>query len=486
MNRSTGNRIMIARILILLLALGCHGVSVSAQRLNVLFVSIDDLNDWVGVFGGHPQARTPNLDRFAANGGLVMMNAYAPSTVCGPSRSALLTGAHAHRTGVYGNRNNIRNAPAARDLTTLPEYFSEHGYHTLTMGKIFHSHPMPGGQERDNGQWAFEEYHRWLPGVGPESSERPVHGVQPLPEETGYHRMAFDWGPTKGNDESLTRDHRTATWAADQLNARDFDGRPFFMAVGFTQPHLQWYVPQKYFDLFPLDEVQLPPTRADDRDDIVHGDGRPIYWECTTWARMEKYQKHREAVRAYLAAVAFVDECVGVLLDGLEASPYADNTVVMLWSDHGWHLGEKQRYGKTLLWQESCRVPLMVKVPGVTPSNTKSFGVVNLIDLYPTLVELCGLSPNPENDGRSFAPLLHDPEMAWDEPTLTTWLFGNHRIYDGRYSYIAFRGGEELYDHAEDPMEWVNQARNPEFAEIKSRLKSHLPEHHEPESPRHP
>ncbi|MEO0514388.1 MAG: sulfatase [Planctomycetota bacterium] len=450
----------------------------------MLFVSIDDLNDWVGVFGGNPQVKTPNLDRFAANGGLVMANAHSPSTVCGPSRSALLTGACPHRTGVYRNDQNLKNAPQAKELVTLPEYFSQHGYHTLSMGKIYHSHPIPGRSERDNGQWAWDEWHKWLGGVGPIADERPVHGIPNLPEEKGYHRIAFDWGPTKGNDQTKTRDHRAASWGAEQLNTRDFADKPFFMAIGFTQPHLQWYVPQKYFDLYPLDEVVLPKTLADDRDDIVDDNGRPLYHKSTTWARMEAFDKHKEAVRAYMAAITFVDECVGVLLDGLANSPHAENTIVMLWSDHGWHLGEKQRYGKTLLWQESCRVPLMVKVPGVTSGFQRSEGLVNLIDMYPTLVELCGLPPNPQNDGRSFAALVHQPDLEWNEPTLTTYGYGNHRIYDGRFSFITYRGGEELYDHQADPMEWVNQAHNPEFVEVKNRLKAYLPPANEPEAPR--
>jgi arylsulfatase A-like enzyme len=181
-----------------------------------------------------------------------------------------------------------------------------------------------------------------------------------------------------------------------------------------------------------------------------------------------------------------VDDCIGVLLDGLATSQYADNTIVILWSDHGWHLGEKQKYGKTQLWQESCRVPLMVKVPGVTPKSKKSMGVVNLIDMYPTLLDLCGLPENPENEGRSFADLIRNPDMDWSEPTLSDYGYGGHRIYDGRYSYIVYSSNEteELYDHQADPMEWYNLVSNPEYAAIKARLKSYVPSEREPESPR--
>jgi arylsulfatase A-like enzyme len=314
------------------------------ERPNVLFVAIDDLNDWVGCFGGNPQVKTPNLDRFFASGGMVMYDAHAPATVCCPSRSALLTGVHCHRTGVY--------------------------------------------------------------------------------------------------------------------------------------------VPQKYFDMYPLDEVVLPKTLAGDLDDIVDARGRPIHRPHASWLRAEKYGRHKEAVQAYLATITFVDDCMGVLLDGLAKSKYADNTIVMIWGDHGWHLGEKQKYGKTQLWQESCRVPLMVKVPGVTPPNKRCMGVVNLIDMYPTLVELCGLPANPKNDGRSFAQLLHNHDMQWNRPTLTTSNRGNHRIYDGRYSYSIYRGAEELYDNQQDPMQWTNLAHNAEYADVIARLKTYLPSTNEPESPR--
>ncbi|RMD84812.1 MAG: iduronate sulfatase [Lentisphaerae bacterium] len=459
---------------------------VDTKNMNVLFIAIDDLNDWVGCFGGNPQVKTPNFDKFHANGGMVMADAHAPSTVCCPSRTALLTGVHCYKTGVYGNKNKLKRDPKAKDLVTLPEYFSKHGYYTLSMGKIFHKHPVPGQKELDSGQWAFDEWHKTFPGVGPASKKRPVCGVPNLPEEKGYHRIGFDWGPTKVNDEKQMKDYKTAVWAAEQLNSRDFGGKPFFMAIGFSKPHLPWYVPQKYFDMYPLDSIKLPKTLADDLDDIVDKNGKPIFRKSTTWLRMEKYGKHKEAVRAYLATISFVDDCLGVLLDGLARSKYADNTIVVIWGDHGWHLGEKQHYGKCTLWQESCRVPLMIKVPGLTPKNKKCYGVVNLIDLYPTLVDLCGLPKNPKNDGRSFAELIRNPDMEWRYPTLTTYQRGNHRIYDGRYSYIVYskKGGEELYDHKTDPMEWRNLANNPEYAAIKERLKKYVPKTNEPEAPR--
>ncbi len=480
--------LILAKVLLSILFTGL--AHAAPAKPNVLFIAIDDLNDWVGCFGGNPQVKTPNLDRFAADGGMVMMNAYAPATVCCPSRSALLTGVHAHKTGVYGNKNNLKNAPKAEGLLTLPEYFSQNGYHSLSMGKIFHRHPLPGdagNTKSDQGQWAFDEYHRTLGGIGPASKQRPVNNLPNLPnEKPSYHYHAFDWGPTALNDETEMLDYKTASWAAEQLTTRDFDGKPFFMAVGISKPHLTWYVPQKYFDMYPLDEIMLPKTLATDLDDVLDRNGKPVYAPTASWLRAEKYGRHKEAVQAYLATITFVDDCIGVLLGGLAQSRYADNTIVMLWGDHGWFLSEKKRYGKTQLWQESCRVPLMVKVPGVTPKSKQCDGVVNLIDMYPTTVELCGLPENPVLDGRSFAPLLRNPDMAWNHPTLTNGCRpGFYRVYDGRYSYIIeqSRGAEELYDHRRDPMEWTNLAGQAEYAVTKTRLRASVPRIEEPKAP---
>ena len=470
----------------------CLGLCVSAvakpaaERSNVLFIAIDDLNDWIGCFGGNPQVQTPHLDRFNASGGMVMFDAHSSSTVCGPSRSSLLTGKYPHTTGVYGNKNNLRKAEKTKDLLTLPQYFSAHGYHTLSRGKIFHKHSSGNKKNRDSldhGQWAFDEWVHERGGVAPEGKQFPLNGLPPSKGDRSYHSIGFDWAPTVGNDETLMKDYITATWAVEQFQTRVFD-KPFFMAVGFSKPHLPWYVPQKYFDMYPLDEIVLPKTIPDDLDDIVNKYGKPVK-PHGTWRRVERAGQHKQAVQAYLATITFVDECIGVLLDGLASSPYAENTIVMLWGDHGWHLGEKQKYGKTQLWQESCRVPLMVKVPGITPKRKRCVGVVNLIDMYPTLLELCGLPENSENEGRSFAELIHNPDMKWNSPTLTDYNYGGHRIYDGRYSYIVFteQGTEELYDHQTDPMEWNNLAQEEEYAAVKARLKALIPTEREPVAP---
>ena len=455
---------------------------------NVLFIAIDDLNDWIGCFGGNSQVKTPNLDRFNASGGMAMIDAHCASTVCGPSRSSLLTGKYPHKTGVYGNKNNLRKAQKTKDLITLPQYFSLHGYYTLSSGKIFHKHPLTTDKKRrdalDHGEWAFDEWVHEKGGISPKGKDFPLNGLPPAKGDRSYHSIGFDWAPTAGNDETKMKDYITAKWAVKQLQSRGFE-KPFFMAVGFSKPHLPWYVPQKYFDMYPLDEIILPKTISNDLDDILNKYDKPVR-PHGTWQRVERAGRHKEAVQAYLATITFIDECIGVLLDGLENSKYADNTIIVLWGDHGWHLGEKMKYGKTQLWQESCRIPLMIKVPGVTKKNAKCSGIVNLIDLYPTLIDLCGLPKNLDLDGRSFAELIQKPNIEWNHPTLTDYNYGGHRIYDGRYSYIVFmeQGIEQLYDHWSDPMEWNNLVKEKKYEQIKDRLKDLIPKEREATAPR--
>ncbi|MEM9646226.1 MAG: sulfatase [Planctomycetota bacterium] len=448
------------------------------DRPNVLFIAIDDLNDWVGCLGGNPQVKTPNLDRFARDGGLVFQRAYCPSTVCCPSRSALLTGKHAAHTGVYGNKQNLKAAPLAKDLETLPEYFGNRGYHTLSAGKIFHKHGNPGAM--DEGQWAFHEHVH--PGGG---NKGLAWEEEPKLDGVRAGGTKFAWGATNAPKEN-TKDHVACQWAADQFE-REFDAKPFFLALGISKPHLPWYVPQEFFDLYPLDAVEPAPFRRDDLADIVRRNGRQIFKPGARFQLADGTKMHKQANRAYLANVSYVDHCIGVTLDALNQSKHRDNTIVVIWGDHGWHLSEKLHYGKTQLWEESARVPLIMRVPGAVHDEHLCDRVVNLIDLYPTLIELCGLPVNTENDGRSFAPLFDDPSQPWDFPTLTTYQFKNHSITDGRFRYTWYGGradgAEELYDHESDPHELTNLASDPKFGNVIRRLKQYLPSHDEPDSP---
>lgn len=452
------------------------------EEPNVLFIAVDDLNDWVGCFGGNPQAITPHLDQFARKGGMVFSRAYCPSTVCCPSRSALLTGILPSDSGVYGNSQNLRNAERTKNAVTLPQYFSQHGYFTLSRGKIFHKHMTSDGL--DEGQWAFDKFSPTSSqgSRNPDTSAGPANKL-PMPDgsrATGK-AMAFDWGPTGGKDEG-TNDYQTALWAARELE-KGFD-KPFFMAVGLSKPHLPWFVPQKYFDMHPLDKIVPPKFRADDLDDIRLPGGKNKFAPSEDFLRARKYDRFKDAARAYLAAVSYADDCVGVMLDALTESKYADNTIVVIWGDHGWFLSEKLKYRKTHLWEESARCPLIVKAPGLTNVGRRCDRVVNLMDLYPTLVDLCGLPPKTNIAGRSIKGLLAKPDARWDYPTLTTYQKGNHSIRSERWRYTKYADDvEELYDHENDPMEWTNLAGDPKHGTVKSDLARWLPKYDAEDSP---
>jgi arylsulfatase A-like enzyme len=356
-------------------------------------------------------------------------------------------------------------------LETLPEYFGHRGYYTLSTGKIFHIHG-------DDLSRYYTETVKTGGKGGVLWSDRPeVEGMKSGGTD-------FSWGATTAKVEE-TKDFLAAKWATDQLS-RDFDGKPFFMALGISKPHLSWFVPQQFYDMYPLDKLKPVEIFRDDLDDIVDANGKKLFKPDDRFILADKTNKHLNAQQAYLACVSYVDYCLGQLFDALAKSKYADNTIVMIWGDHGWHLSEKMKYGKTDLWEESCRVPFIVKVPGVTKGG-KTDGVVNLIDMYPTLIDLCGLPANKENDGRSFAKLLAKPNMKWNTPTLSTYQYMNHSLTDGRYRYTWYggkaNGAEELYDHSVDPLEHTNLASNPKYKKVIERMKKYLPTHHEPNSP---
>ncbi len=443
---------------------------------NILMISIDDLNDWVGVYGGHPQAQTPHIDRLAETS-MVFRNASCAGPVCGPSRSALLSGFMPSTTGVYGNQSNMLDAEIVQTHATLPEYFSKNGYTTISSGKIFHKHSTPQGQ--DHGQWAYDIWEKETGGGGLNaetfySREKGIIAGKKLvnPQFDERAGSPFEWGATAEGKET-TKDYRTAKWFEEQL--QQDHAKPFFMLMGISKPHLSWVVPQEYFDRYDLATLQVPEYRLDDLNDIVDDKGKTMFKPHPDFLWVEHYDIHLEAVRAYLAATSYADACVGVVLDALKKSKYADNTIVILWGDHGWHLGEKLKFRKAALWRESTQLPLIVHLPAMD-DQTECYRNVNLIDLYPTLIELCGL-PQKELDGKSFHPLLVDPNLAWT-PTVTTRSEGSHSVMSERWHYIIYdKGGEELYDLEKDPMEWQNLARteSPDLYPIKTYLRSFLP-----------
>ena len=447
--------------------------AVAAQRPNVLFIAVDDLNDWIEPMGGHPQAKTPNLVRLASRSTL-FTRAYTAAPACNPSRAALMTGIAPYRSGVYNNSQAWR--PAMPDAVTLPQAFRRNGYWAGGAGKIYHGvYPDPPSWDE---YWPSKKVQR---SSDPLPAERPVNGIK----GTGN----FDWGALEVPPEDMS-DAKVAEWVATKLGQRH--EKPFFLAFGIFRPHLPWYVPRKYFDRFPLETVELPPAFGADLEDVPEAGIKMARPERDHASVVEHGQWNR-AVQAYLASINFADDMLGTVLDALDESAYSQDTVVVLWGDHGWHLGEKRHWRKFALWEEATRVPLMVSAPEGTPGlpegtreGVKSGRPVSLLDIYPTLVELAGLPEQEGLDGRSLVPLLRNPGLKW-QPAVMTHGRLNHAVRSESFRFIRYAdGSEELYDHRVDQMEWTNLASDSNYAEVKRDLTKWLPETNVPEAPVQP
>ncbi len=432
----------------------------AAERPNVLFIAIDDLNHWVGHLGRHPQTRTPHIDRLARQG-VTFTRANCAAPACNPSRAALMSGLRPSTTGVYDNGQDWK--PVITREQTLTWQFLQAGYNVYGAGKIYH------GSAHREGEWT--DYLTPRGGT-------PL-AMHPSAPNDGVGGIKFY--PLANPDEDMP-DYKVVSYGIAHLQAEQ--ERPFFLAIGLVKPHMPWSVPKKYYDQFPLDAIELPPHRAGDLDDVPPA-GVRMAKPDGDHARMLASGRWQEAVRAYLAAIAFCDAQVGRLLDALEWSRYRDNTIVVLWSDHGWHLGEKEHWRKFALWEEAARTVLIWKVPGVTSPEGVCERPVDHMCLYPTLCELCGL-PIPEHvEGVSIRPLLADPKAAWDRPALTTYHRDNHSLRSEQWRYIRYAdGSEELYNHDNDPSEWTNVAADPNYAAIKTEFARFLPAVNAPELPR--
>ncbi len=443
---------------------------------NVLFIMADDLNDYVGWMGGHPQAKTPNMDRLAKMG-VSFTNAHCAYALCNPSRTSILTGMWPWKSGVGNNNDDWRRAVTVQGKSTLPEYFWENGYLTEAGGKIFHANH--GGPESKLTGWhggrrGFEQDVAW--------DERfPEKGVQipvlPTPIGQNYNGLDiwhWDWGTIPQKDED-TDDGKVVAWAEKRL--KDKTKEPFFLAVGLYRPHSPWYAPQKYFDMFPLEGIQLPKVKDGDLGDVP--EAAKSYLKAGYHEQVKDKNLWKQAVRAYLANVAFCDAMLGRVLDALEQGPNAKDTVIVFMSDHGWYLGEKERWHKGGLWEEATRVPLCIVAPGVTTAGGQCAQPVSLVDVYPTLCELAKLSKPAHVDGESLVPQLKDPAAKRERPALTAMGEGKQAGYavrTDRWRYIKYpTGAEELYDHQKDPNEWDNVAGAADNAAVKTELAKALP-----------
>ena len=435
-------------------------------RPNVLFIAVDDLRDWVGHLGGHPNATTPHIDRLAKRG-VSFTRAYCSAPLCNPSRISLLTGVAPSKSGVYGNGEKLRQK--LPDAVTLMQHFRASGYSVRGAGKIFH-----GTSAYDKDSWDF--YFK--------SSGSKKHRVK---RDSSLPKSAWvPWGALACSDDEML-DGINAKWIITELKKPQ--EKPFFLAYGLTKPHLTWSVPQKYFDLHPLEGIKLPPTKKGDLDDLpAFGKklAREVYDPSGErdfavkpngdHANVIANNQWLKAVQAYLATISFADAQIGRVLDALDRSGHADNTIIVLWGDHGWHLGEKNHWRKHALWDVSTRTPLIFSAPRGVAKDKLCQRPVSLIDIYPTLIDLCGLPKRRGLDGQSLKSLLENPERKWDRPVVITYGLNNHAVQTERWRYIRYRdGGQELYDHERDPNEWTNLASIPKYSSVKTELANSLP-----------
>ena len=424
--------------------LGCS--SSDLGRPNVLFISVDDMNDWVGALGCD-WAKTPHIDRLAARGTL-FTNAHAPSPKCNPSRTAILSGLRPSSTGVYANGEWWK--PNFPEMVMLPRHFRDNGYYAAGGGKVFHH--TPGFNPPDS----WDEYFDLVTDLRTEDFLIQYRWPD--------HISSFDWGPVPSEPMDMG-DGGTVQWA-EQFLARDHR-QPFFLAVGIFQPHLPFYAPSSIHGAVKEGEAPVPIDLPGDLDDVPEAGRQMAAFRTNDLELINSHGDLGDIVRAYNACIRHADLLVGRVLDALDNSPYAANTVVVFWSDHGYHFGEKHHFAKNTLWERSSRVPLIIAAPGVTTPGTTSSRPVSLINLYPTLTDLCRL-PEPEAlEGVSLRPLLEDPGLEWERPALMTFGRGNHSVRSERYRYIRYANGEEeFYDHASDPNEWTNLAGSPDHAEL--------------------
>jgi arylsulfatase A-like enzyme len=459
----------------------CHDKPEVPDTYNVLFLAVDDMRDWVGFLDGYPgYVHTPNIDRLASEG-LAFTNAHAASTVCCPSRNSLWSGKRPSTTGLYNNGQWWK--AVYPDMVMMPQYFRQHGYYTAGAGKVFHH--TPGNNPPCNwdeyqdqvfddpfifANWSPERYfldygYRGL--IVPYPGWAPLNALDMLENE-------LDWGAIPGKDSGDYGDVAAVNFAAEFLHREHTT--PFFLAAGLYRPHLPWYVPQAYFDLYPIEDIVLPPVLEDDLDDLPPSGLRMASQRAGDFERIRASGKWKEAVQAYLASISFADAQLGVILDALRSSPYHDNTIVVLWSDHGWHLGEKGKWHKQTLWEVCTRIPLIIKAPGITHPRSVCDRPVDHMHLYPTLIGLCGLPEKEGLDGYDMGMLLREPDAAWPYPAISEIGRGNMAVRSQNWRYIRYADdSEELYDHRVDPNEWHNLAANGLYQEVIDEHRKWIP-----------
>jgi arylsulfatase A-like enzyme len=449
-------------------------------RPNVLFLAVDDWNDMVGAMGDN-QAITPNLDRLAKRG-VIFTNAHAPGVYCAPSRTAVMTGLQPYNSGLYSDEPHMFNIPKRQDM---PQYFRANGYKVYGCGKIYHH--ISGYLDRRG----FDEYFIWNEEHKKDGWKLEAWGQgAPLPPEVpAAHTREYigtkenDYYAMPNEDEEKMADTIGAKWAADFLKQKH--EKPFFLAYGSYAPHKPNYAPKKYFDLYPVDKIKTPEFKEDDLDDLPPRIREVMLKKSELHRKIVKHGDWKNCIRGYLACVSYADAQVGRVLDALEKSRYAENTVVVLWSDQGYHLGEKFKWAKNTLWERTTNAPYIWAGPGV-PKGVKSDVTVSLIDTYSTLIDLCGLEKLSPLDGQSLVSIFNDPGNAADRIAITTAMEiptqnRSYSIVNRQWRYIwRDNDGEELYDLSKDPHEWYNLAGNAEYSAVKKKFAALVPQNAAP------
>jgi len=440
---------------------------------------MDDLNDWVSPLG-YTQAVTPNLDRLAKSG-VLFRNAHAPGVFCAPSRTAIWTGLHATTTGCYDTEIFYYDTP---DLVSLQMAFDAAGYNAYGAGKLYHHRSghvdlrgwdeyFTRSQEVKDTAYEMNSYHMWdVPRPDP-YPYGPYYQGKDLESQSALH---LEWGPIDNAQEEEMADALRTNWMCDVLRRKH--DKPFFMALGMYSPHYPNYAPQKYFDLYDKDALELPPYKEDDLDDLPPSMKKRMLARKKQHEELESMGALKDALQAYLASISFGDAMLGRLLDALEASNYMDNTIVLFWSDQGFHHGEKGHWGKHTLWQRTSQVPFIWAGPGITRGANVDT-TVSLIDIYPTLVELCNLPVRVDRrfDGISLVPTLQNPSVAEDRDVFLPHADrGDYAVINSNWRYIRYdEGTEELYNVREDPHEWTNLADDRKYEPIKQTMKQSAP-----------
>ena len=527
---TTSIRLLVATIVLTFVCASTH----AQQRPNVLFIIVDDLNDMPLHPDGKPFVPTPNFDRMAARG-VSFTNAHCNDPICAPSRSSMLTGIYPQTSSLYWFEDYRENAILSQSVT-LTEHLATNGYGVYTVGKIYHGNQDPEGFYAGKGAggnvgpWPWDGRpetqkgfiphpqqmffyaddadpdmdYKWEHTFGPLTMipEYAADPEQGIPGYRGWRLSGKPWRYVSDDDRDAMPDESNADWAAEVLRQKHGD-KPFALFTGFSRTHTPLYAPQKYFDMFPLDEIEVPKVyREGDLDDCAPSLANTSLYAFRRYQMLfhhdDQPQLYKQWLQAYMACVAFIDDQVGTVLDALEASPHADNTVVILTSDHGFHVGGKEAIYKQTLWDSGTRIPFIVAGLEGMPAGITCHQPISLIDVYPTLIDICGLPENPHAgrngyplDGHSIKSLIQNPDGKWSGPEVaitalpgkdhsqhrehvgTLYPHFSVRARDWRYS-LTSDGQEELYRYSSDPSEFTNLASLSEFADVKAKLRSQL------------